>query len=358
MVVMSEPNFFKRNWKLLVNILTIVALAILVYAIRDQLVDTIQNLRKVNGWVLLLIIPLEAIGYHAQAKLYQQMFNSVGTKLSYKSMMKVSLELNFVNHVFPSGGVSGISYFGLRMKALGAKASQATLVQTMKLVLVFLSFEVILFFGMMILSIHGNANNLMLFIGTVLATLVLVSTGILAYIIGSRSRINAFFTWLTKVLNRIIQTVRPKSPETINIGKARQAFDEFHDDYLVLRSKQRELRAPFWWAFIYNLSEILVIYVVYIAFGEWVDLGAIILAYAVANVAGFISVLPGGVGIYEGLMTAVLSAAGIPAAISLPVTVMYRVLNTIIQVPPGYYLYHKAIQQGTVDQEALHDATD
>ena len=43
-------------------------------------------------------------------------------------------------------------------------------------------------------------------------------------------------------------------------------------------------------------------------------------------------------------MTAVLSAGGVPAAVSLPVTVMYRVVNTLIQVPPGYYFYHKALQ--------------
>jgi len=45
-------------------------------------------------------------------------------------------------------------------------------------------------------------------------------------------------------------------------------------------------------------------------------------------------------------MTAVLASAGVPAAVSLPVTVTYRVLNTLIQLPPGYYLYHKALKGG------------
>ncbi len=40
----------------------------------------------------------------------------VGNKLSYKFLYKTSLELNFVNHVFPSGGVTGISYFGVRLR--------------------------------------------------------------------------------------------------------------------------------------------------------------------------------------------------------------------------------------------------
>jgi uncharacterized protein (TIRG00374 family) len=83
-----------------------------------------------------------------------------------------------------------------------------------------------------------------------------------------------------------------------------------------------------------------------LAFGEWVNFGAIIIAYAIANFAGLVSVLPGGIGIYEGLMTAVLASTGISPSVSLPVTVMYRVVNTLIQIPPGYYLYQLALKHG------------
>lgn len=349
---MAQKSFFVRRWKLLLNIVTFIALAALVWAIRDQLVDTIDNLKRVNGWILWLMIPLEAIGYHAQARMYQQMFRTTGTEISYWGLFKASLELNFVNHVFPSGGVSGISFFGLRMKALGARASQATLVQTMKLLLMFLSFEILLFGGMLILAINGKASNLTMFIGTVIAMSVLAGTALFAYVIGSKYRINAFFTLVTKILNRIIQVVRPRHPETIRIDTAHQVFDDFHETYMQLRNKQRDLLAPFWWGFVVNATEVMVIYAVYIAFGEWVNLGAIILAYAVANFAGLISILPGGVGVYEGLMTAVLATAGISPAVSLPVTVMYRVLNTALQIPPGYYLYHRSLHRADSSEES------
>jgi len=98
-----------------------------------------------------------------------------------------------------------------------------------------------------------------------------------------------------------------------------------------------------------NVAEVMVIYVVYIAFGHWVNPGAIILAYGLANIAGLISVLPGGIGIYEAIMTAVLATAGIPAAVSIPVTIMYRVINMTIQVIPGYYFYHKNLSQPEVE---------
>jgi hypothetical protein len=118
-----------------------------------------------------------------------------------------------------------------------------------------------------------------------------------------------------------------------------------HDNYLLISSNYRQLKMPFTYAFLANLTEVLAIYAVYVAFGHWVNLGAVIIAYAIANFAGLIAVLPGGLGVYEAIMTAVTAAAGIPVRLSIPVVVCYRILNTLIQVPPGYYYYHRALNR-------------
>jgi uncharacterized membrane protein YbhN (UPF0104 family) len=326
----QAESFFKRRWKLIVNIITLIALAILIYAIRDQLVQTLKDFRRVSVWVLLLMIPLQFLNYHAQTKTYQNLFHVVGNKLRYWPLFQASLELNFVNHVFPSGGVTGVSYFGVRMKDSSITGSRATLVQVMKLALLILSFEILLIAGLFFMAIVGKASGFVLFIAGGLSMLMVLGTLAFVYIIGSRRRINSFFIGATKGLNKIIQIVRRKHPETINIEGARRAFDDLHENYVAFRTHRRELGAPFWWSLMANVTE--------------VNVGAVILAYAVANFAGFVSVLPGGVGIYEALMTAVLSAGGVPAAISLPVTVMYRVINTVIQIPPGYYFYSRALK--------------
>lgn len=342
---MAEQSFLKRNWKLLVNILTLVALVLLVYFIRDQIVETFKNLGKVNLWILALMIPLQAINYHAQTKMYQGLFGLVGNNLKYGSVYRVALELNFVNHVFPSGGVSGISFFGMRMRNNDITGTKATLVQIMKLMLLFVSFEVLLIGGLLLMAIEGQANDVVVLAGGAISTLLVVGTVAFVMIIGSERRIHATFTAITRGLNRMIQVVRPKKPETISMGRAEGIVKDLHANYKLIESRYKELQAPFWWALVNNVTALLGIYVVYIAFGEWVNLGAIILAYAVANFAGLVSVLPGGVGIYEALMTGVLAAAGIPAALSLPVTVMFRVISTLIQVPPGYFLYHQSIHK-------------
>jgi uncharacterized protein (TIRG00374 family) len=343
---MSEYSFLKRRWKLLVNIATVVALLVLIVAIRHQLVDTFKNLKEVNAWYVLLLIPVQIANYDAQTRLYRGLFAIVGNKLRYWPLYKASLELNFVNSVFPSGGVSGISYFGVRMRNDEITGSRATLIHIMKLVLLLLSFEVLLIIGLIVLAVGGKANNFVILVTSSITTLLVVGTFAFVMIVGSQKRINATFTFLTRAINRVLHFFLPHSPETIRVARVQQVFEELHQNYKLIESHWQDLKWPFFWAFMANLTEVLSIYVVYVAFGEWVNIGAVILAYSVANFAGMVSVMPGGVGIYEALMTGVLVASGVPAALSLPVTVMYRVLNTLIQLPPGYVLYHNTLHSG------------
>ncbi len=340
-------NLRSRRIKWVLTILTLGALGALIYAVRDPLLETVSNLGKVNPWAILLIIPVEIINYHAQAMLYQNFFSILGNKLSYRFMYRLALEMNFVNNIFPSAGVSGFSYLSVRMRSMDVPAARSTIVQMMKFILVFVAFQFFLFSGLLILAVGGKASNLLVLIAGSLATLLLVATLGIAFVIGSKRRINSFFTLLARFLNRLIHLVRPKHPETINISRAREVFTELHENYMHIRLNLGALRKPFLYALLANVTEVAAIYVVYIAFGQWVNPGAIIIAYAVANFAGLVSVLPGGVGIYEALMTAVLAAGGISPAVSIPATLMYRVVSMSVQLPPGYFFY----------QSALHDVS-
>ena len=329
--------------KTYISIITIIALIGLVYALRHQIVDTFRNLDNVNPWALALMPLFQMINYHSYAKMYLYIYALLGDTMVYKRLLKVQLELNFVNNVFPSGGVSGISYFSLRMRKLGATPGKSTLVQVLKFALVFLSFQIMLAVGLIMLAIEGKAGGLLLLIAGSLSTLLFVGTLFMGYLLGSKGRINNFFAYISHVINRIIRRFKKDTPEVINIDKVHETFNDLHENYMVLRKDLRQLKRPLMFALLANFAEVATIYAVYMAFGQFVNPGAIIIAYAVSNFAGLISVLPGGVGIYEALMTATLAAAGIPAALSLPVTVMYRILNSLIQLPPGGYFYHKAL---------------
>lgn len=338
-------RFLKRNWKLVLNIITFGLLGLAIYLLRDDIGRSISDLGRVNSWALLLIIPLQITNYHAYTRLYQRFLRILHRNVPYGFLFRLTLELNFVNHVFPSGGVSGFSYFSLRLKQKRISTATATLVQMMRFVLTFGTYIFLLFLGLLALSVEGGASNLTILITCSLAFSVLFSSLVGIYIIGSRSRIESFTEFLAKGLNKLIQIFRPKHPETLNLDKVKKIFSELHDNYLLLRDNKAALKSPAIYAMLANVTELLTLYVVYVAYGSFVNIGAVIIAYALANFAGLIAILPGGIGVYEGLMTLVMVSAGVPAGLAISATVMYRVLNMILSLPIGYFYYHKALSK-------------
>lgn len=335
----------KSRWRQLLTIITLVALVALIYFARTQIAETVRNLGQVNSWALLFMVVGQGINYHAYSRMYQALITILGGHIDYWRMVRINLELNFVNNIFPSGGVSSFSYFGLRMKSEGVSTGKGTLIQIMRFILTFVSFQILLFTGLFFLSLGGQANRLAILVASSLGTALLFGTLGAAFIIGSKSRINSFFTFITRMVNRLIHVVRPGHPETIDIARVQRMFTELHENYMLLKANPRVLLKPLWQALWANIGEIITVYVVFVAFGEYVNPGAVIIAYAVANFAGLISVLPGGVGIYEALMTGVLAAAGVPAGTSIPVIIMYRILNMTLQLVPGSYFYHKTLRR-------------
>ncbi len=335
----------RLSWKPILNIVTFIALFATVYALRTQISETIENLSDANLFLIVLIAPLAATNHYSQARMYQSLFRIFGERFRTKAMFRLSLELNFVNNVFPSAGVSGFSYLGLRLKNEHVGSGKTTLVQLMRFVLLFISFQILLGIGLLLLAFSGNANNFMMLVAGSLATFLLAGTSLVAYIIGSKKRINTFFVFMTRVLNRAIHVVRPNHPETINIDGVRETFGELHDNYMKIKKDFSQLKKPLLFALLANIVEVGAIFVMFQAFGKFVNPGAIIIAYAVANFAGIVSILPGGIGIYEALMTGVFATAGVSPALSLPVVLAFRVVSMGIQLPTGYFFYQKNLRE-------------
>lgn len=336
-------KYLKRNWKIILNVLTFALLGGAIFLVRRDISSALSDLGKINAIALILMIPLQVQNYAAYAHLYQEFLKILGNKQPFKRMYEVALEMNFVNHVFPSGGVSGFSYFTARLRPHGVSTSQSTLTQTMRFVLTFASYVILLFIGLFLLAIGGSASNMTILITCSLAfsTVFLIIVGI--YIVSSEERIHVFTQNLVKFVNKLLQILRPKHPETISLKRVEKIFNETHQNYIILKEKFPLMRRPFFYSMLANVTELATIYVVYIAYGQFVNPGAVIIAYALANFAGLIAVLPGGIGVYEGLMTAVLVSAGVPAGLAISVTIMYRVINMALSLPIGYYFYHKAL---------------
>ena len=342
-----------KSIKFWINAITIIAMVLLVVFARDQILEAFKTFSDLNILWLLLVIPVQLFNHFSVAKFYQSYLKTMGEKIRTKELYKVSLEMNFVNNVFPSGGVSGFGYLGIRLKKLGVKGSKSTLLQTSRHFLTFLSFIVYLLIALFLLSVFGSASRLIILIATSLSFLIIFGSLILLYIISDENRIKQFSAALPRLFNKVFKKLHRKSKQPINVGKIEKLFGDLHDDYVHVKNNWKDLRRPFFWTMSMNFTEILTIFIVYLSFSELVNPGAIIISYAVANVAGLVAVLPGGVGIYEGLMTAVMASAGVNRALALSATVVYRVFNMGLFLPIGYFFYQRALKDEDVSPESI-----
>lgn len=321
------------------------ALIALVIVAHEQIGQAFVTFSRLNIMWLLLVIPLQLLNYFSAAKFYQSYLKTLGEQVRLRELYKVALEMNFVNNVFPSGGVSGFGYLGFRLRKLGVKASKSTLLQTSRHFLTFISFIVYLVIAIVLLSIFGSASRFIIMIASSLSTFIVIGTVFVLYIISSKSRVKLFMAALPKFINQLYGIVNKKKQPVINIERIEKLFEDLHVDFVLVRGNWQALRAPFLWTMLMNLTEIATIFVVYLSFAELVNPGAIIISYAVANIAGLVSILPGGVGVYEGLMTGAMASAGINEALALSATVVYRILNMSIFLPIGYVLYQRILKQ-------------
>ena len=347
-----------KSIKFWINAVTFVALALLVVFAREQIADAFKTFKELNLLWLLLIIPIQIVNHTAVAKFYQSYLKTLGEKIRLRELFKVSLEMNFVNNVFPSGGVSGFGYLGVRLKKLGVRGSKSTLLQTSRHILTFMSFIVYLMLALLLLSVFGSASRVIVLIASTLSSLIVFAAIVLIYVVSDEKRIKQFTGFLPKLINKVVNFFHTKDKKLIDISKIEDLFSDLHADYMHVRKNWKDLRFPFFWTMTMNFTEILTIFVVYLSFGQIINPGAIIIAYAVANVAGLVAVLPGGIGVYEGLMTGVMASAGVNEALALSATVVYRVFNMGLFLPLGWIFYQRALRNetGTEIEDALEES--
>lgn len=347
-----------KRTKLIINIITITALLVLIYFSWPQITQGLTEIRGANVAAIFLMLPMQMLNFYAVAMFYKSYFKTTDDKLSTMLLLKVALELNFINNVFPSGGVAGFSYFSLRLRRLGIPVAKTTLAQLMRFGLTFLSFLTILFIGMFLLTFGSGTSGkgFALFVGLSVAFLTLFGTVVGIFIISNEKRIKAFTAFLPKIANVVIRPLTHKK-DSINITKVEKLFGDLHNDYTKFSKNWSNLKVPAFWALMINITEIATIYLAYVALDHLVNPGAVILAYSVASFAGLISILPGGIGVYEALMTGVLATAGVPKALALSATLIYRIFTMVVFLPVGFILYQIALRRGDAEAPKRGPAT-
>jgi len=332
-----------RAW---VSIVTLVLIVVIIFFSRHELLHAWQLLERVNIWLLLLLIPGQALAYYASGEM---IFSYLRAKKSIDEvkgpeLARMSLEMNFVNHILPSGGVSGVSYMGWRLGKYGVPPGRAAMAQVVRFATGFAAFIVLLALAVLAVTIDGNVNRWIILVSSTMVAGMTTVVLLGAYLLNGERRTERFADWVTRTANGIVRKVTLGRHSQILVrAEVRRFFGEMHHDYRALKQEKAILLKPFLWGLVFTAVDALLFWITFWALGTPVNPAPILIAYGVASMAAFFVVTPGGAGAYEAIMVGFLAIAGLSQGVAIAGIVLTRVILLLGTILFGYLFYQHAI---------------
>ena len=332
-----------RSWA---TIITLVLLTIVMIAAWPEIVKAWELMGQVDLWILLLLIPVQFLSYYATGGIMFSYLRAKGNleDMSHWSTTRLALELNFVNHILPSGGAAGFSYLAWVLKKHKVSVARSTMAQLIRFVMTFMSFVVLLVAAMIVLAFRHQINSVTVIVGLVLVVAAIGAAWGGVWLIKSKSRMQRFSAWISKTANRIVSFVtRGRKIDVVSHEAVLEFFEGLHDDYLAIRRERKILIKPFIWAVIANALDVALIWIAFWALGYPLDAAVLFIGFGLASIVAAVAVTPGGAGVYEAIMVAFLAASGVTPNVAIAGTLLARVVLLAGTILFGYVFYQLTI---------------
>lgn len=334
-----------RTW---ISILTFVLIGVILFFSRKELIRAWELIGKVDPWILALLVPVIIAGYLASGEM---VFSYLRQKhlikdVSMWTQARISLELNFVNHILPSGGVSGISYMNWRLARYGVPIGRATMAQVLRYVAGFASLIALLAIAVLVVTIDGHLNRWIILMSSTLVTVMVFVTIGGMYLMGDPQRMHRVAQRISRFCNKIVRKVTfGRVEQVIKPSKLVEFLDDMSDDYQSMMRDKRVLLQPFLWGLFFTITEVAIFWIVFWSLGSPVNPAPILIAYGLASLAAFAIVTPGGAGAYEAIMVFVLAVAGMPQGEAIAGIVLTRAIVLAVTIIIGWVFYQRVVMK-------------
>ena len=332
-----------RIW---VSIITVFLLGLIIFLAWGEIKHAWLLLTQINIWILALLVPIQIMAYFTAAEMMFSYLRAKNTikKITWFEQARMALEMNFVNHVLPSGGVSGISYMNWRLKPYDISAGRATAAQMVRFAAQFASYIVLLLVAVVWITLDGNMNRWVILLSILIVFMMTLGTVLVGTLVSSRARSEWFADWLVRAVRRFARTVTfGRITPSLAAEPIASFFIELHDEYLMLKNDRRLLLKPFLWGLLFNVLDVSLFVITFWALGTPISPAPVLIAYGLASIAAIIAVTPGGAGLFEALMVSFLATAGIGAGVAIAGTLVTRVVVLLGTIGLGYAFYQHAV---------------
>lgn len=325
----------QRSNRLIILILIVILLIgiAVIIAESEQVIAALRQAdwRSLPGAILFMVVAYATMG-HAFA-LVCQMF---AIPMSQRDLTEIGIVTNVINHLFTAGGVAGFSIRYLLMSRHGVTLKEIIATGLTHFYLLSLIMIAMLPVGLAYLLIHAQVP-LLVAILLLLMTAFVVAVAVAATLLMVRPSWRApvlqamgnVASWITR---KDFTSAMVRFDDTMNLGIA------------AMRREPAKLAQAMAAAAIDWSASVLVLSFCLDAFGPRYGFGIALSGFVIGNVAGAISLIPGGLGVQEGAMTGVLVLLGVPFGQAVLAAVLFRAIFFFLPYLLSLPLYRRLVR--------------
>jgi len=299
-------------------------------------------LRDANLWLALLGVAAETASIAAYVTLYRSLLRAEHAEVPWLAAGRGVMSAFLISHVLPGGAAAGTVMNVRTMEREGVAPKRTGLALVLCVILSDVALALIFLAGILYSLAKQHLPA-----GYVAAAIVVLPIGAalvgVVVLLAFRRDVGASAVRrIGRVLHRFRHSIDPEQ-------LARTAEELADEARAALTGKRffvaMGLALANW------LLDIAVLYLFFLALGHHQHFGALLVAYAIANVAAAIPITPAGLGFVEATLIGVSVAFGAPRQIAVVAVLGYRLVNFWLPMPVGLaaYIHSRATPSESVD---------
>lgn len=306
--------------------------AVLHYVLLPQVAGAHRSLAvlsDLNPYLALAAVAAEAGSLAAYAQFARVLLPRVG-RPSLVVILRLQLATLGLSHVVP-GGTASAAPLGYRLlQRAGVAAPDAGFMLSAQSIASAATLDVLLL-GALLVSIptHDAGAG---YLGVAIAgTLVTGLSGLTVFALSHGSaRVERAVRWVARKL------------PLVDDEAAITFLDSFVERFRQLAGDRPQLARACAWAGLQWLADAVSLWLFLTALGVKVSPERLLIAFGLANVSASIPLTPGGIGVYEAVLTSSLVGFGVPSAEAIIGVLAYRLFEFWLPVPVGAAAYLSA----------------
>lgn len=311
----------------------VVFVAVFGYANRAELPGAWRAVRSADPAWLAVAAAAMVLWLADQTAMHTATQWAVGLPARPRRLAPVVLGATFLNTVTKSGGMAGLVLFTAEGRRRRLSRGPVVAAYVLASVVSELGFALVLVVALVVVTADGRLSGPEVAASIAFALYLTVRLGLVVVAVRSRTALRRLYALPGRVLARLRRRPAPVADPT--------AADELADAAALLRTDPARCLPALGFAVGLELLGVAMLWAVLEALGARPSVAVPFVAYAVSVLFVIVGVLPGGLGLVEVSMGAVLTSFDVPVAKAAAAVALYRVFELWIPVAVGAVAAHR-----------------